>query len=86
MFHTLITSHQHERTLCLDWYKQSGCQHQPLLRIPLDNIIIDELHLMLRVRDQLETGPILKVLHWDEVESLIYSLSKFCLEPKLPTH
>ena len=41
---------------------------------------------MLGVRDQLETGLILKVLDWDEVESLIYSLSKFCLEPKLPTH
>ena len=86
MFHILITSHQHERTLCLDWYKQPGCQHQPFLRIPLDNLIIDKLHLMLRLTDQLETGLILKVLDWDEVESLIYSLSKFCLEPKLPTH
>ena len=41
---------------------------------------------MLRVTDQLETGLILKVLDWDEVESLIYSLSKFFLEPRLPTH
>lgn len=48
-----------KRVLGPDWYKQPGCQHQPLFKIPLDNIIIDELHLMLRVVDRLETGLIL---------------------------
>jgi len=26
-----------------------SCQHQPLLEIPLENVVLDELHLMLRV-------------------------------------
>ena len=72
-----------KRVLGPDWYKQPGCQHQPLFKIPLDNIIIDELHLMLRVVDRLETGLILEVLDWDEVESFIYSLNKFCLRAQV---
>ena len=28
---------------------EKPCDHQPLLEIPLENIILDELHLMLRV-------------------------------------
>ena len=72
-----------KRVLGPDWYKQPGCQHQLLFKIPLDNIIIDELHLMLRVMDRLETGLILEVLDWDEVESFIYSLNKFCLRAQV---
>ena len=34
---------------------------------------------MLRVMDRLETGLILEVLDWDEVQSFIYSLNKFFL-------
>ena len=29
--------------------KKLSCAHQPLLEIPLQNVILDELHLMLRV-------------------------------------
>ena len=38
---------------------------------------------MLRVMDRLETGLILEVLDWDEVESFIYSLNKFCLRAQV---
>ena len=64
-----------KRKLGPDWYKQPGCQHQPIFKIPLGNIITDELHLMLRVMDQLETGLILDVVDWDEVEFIICLLS-----------
>ena len=56
-----------KRTLRPDWHKTPGCQHQPLFNIPLQNIVIDELHLMLRVMDRLEQGVILEVIDWDEV-------------------
>ena len=49
---------QMKRKLGPDWHKQPGCQHQPLFNIPVDQIIIDELYLMLR----LETGLILEVI------------------------
>ena len=26
-----------------------SCEHQPLLNIPLENVVLDELHLMLRI-------------------------------------
>lgn len=29
--------------------QSSSCAHQPLLNVPLENIILDELHLMLRI-------------------------------------
>lgn len=31
------------------WKQNLSCVHQPLVDIPLENIILDELHLMLRV-------------------------------------
>lgn len=34
--------------------QQYSCEHPPLLEIPLENVVLDELHLMLRV-----TGKIL---------------------------
>lgn len=35
--------------------KQSfSCEHHPLLNIPLENIVLDELHLMLRVTGKLQ--------------------------------
>lgn len=49
------------------WYKQPACHSQPLFDISLDHIMIDELHLMLRVMDRLEQGLILEVVDWDEV-------------------
>ena len=35
------------RQCCLK--QEFSCQRPPLLDIPLDNIVLDELHLMLRV-------------------------------------
>ena len=29
-----------------------SCQHQPLIEIPLENVALDELHLMLHVTGQ----------------------------------
>lgn len=49
------------------WHKDPGCEHQPLFKIALEDIVIDELHLMLRVTDRLEKGIIFEVIDWDEV-------------------
>ena len=37
-----------------EWAKSNkfSCQHQPLVSIPLENVVLDELHLMLRVTGQ----------------------------------
>lgn len=51
------------------WSKQPGCHSAPLFSIPLTNIILDELHLMLRITDRLEEGLIHDVLKWDEVSN-----------------
>ncbi|RMX39684.1 hypothetical protein pdam_00008033 [Pocillopora damicornis] len=48
---------------------QVGCLHQPLFEILLSNIVTDELHLMLRVMDRLETGLILKDVDRDEADN-----------------
>lgn len=45
------------------------CVHKPLLNIPLDHIILDELHLMLRVTDVLIGNIIEDVMQWDDKES-----------------
>ena len=66
-----------KRKLGPDWYKQPGCQHQPIFNIPLDNVMIDELHLMLRVMDRLEIGLIFEVLDRDEVCFSLFQLTSF---------
>lgn len=52
------------------------CVHQPLLNIPLDHIILDELHLMLRVTDVLIGNIIEDVMQWDQKESLLTPTGK----------
>ena len=54
-------------TLNNDWHKQPGCHSQPFFKVPLENIVVDELHLMLRVMDRFEEGLILDIMKWDEV-------------------
>ena len=53
--------------------KKSGenycCCHKPLLVIPLDHIILDELHLMLRITDILIENLIEDAMQWDDKES-----------------
>ena len=35
------------------WKQSLSCAYQPLLNIPLENVVLDELHLMLRVTGNL---------------------------------
>ena len=49
------------------WAAQPGCKGQPLFNVPLENVLIDELHLQLRVTDRLEHDIILEVIGWDQV-------------------
>ena len=44
------------------WPKQPGCHSAPFFKISIDNVILDELHLMLRITDRLEEGLILDIL------------------------
>ena len=45
-----------------------GCINEPLLNIPLTNVIADELHLLLRITDKLLQNIIDEVLERDAVE------------------
>lgn len=65
--HSYYESPEMKRKLGPNWHKSPGCEHQPLFNISLQNIVIDELHLMLRITDRLEQGIVLEVLDWDEV-------------------
>lgn len=49
------------------WSKQPGCHAEPLFTIPVNNVVLDELHLMLRVTDRLEEGLIYDINKWDTV-------------------
>jgi len=62
------------RVVNASWSKQPGCHSDPLFAISLDNVILDELHLMLRVTDRLEEGLIHDVLKWDEVNKIMSKL------------
>ena len=65
------------RTIDDMWSRQPGCHSQPFFSIHLENVILDELHLMLRITDRLEEGLIFEILKWDKVwlfVSLIVSL------------
>ena len=73
-----------KRKLGPEWHKQPGCQHQPFFNIPLENIVIDELHLMLRVMDRLQTGLILEVIDWDEVKDFFLSVIRAVIKDQGP--
>ena len=49
------------------WSKQPGCHSEPLFSIPVENVILDELQLMLRITDRLEEGLIYDAIKWDKV-------------------
>ena len=66
------------RTFEPNWHKDSGCQHWPLSKIP-HKVILDELHLMLRVTDWLEQGLSLEVIDWDEVCDCSLTMFSKCL-------
>ena len=46
-----------------------GVAHEPLLEIDLSNVIIDELHLMLRVTDILIRNLMWEVIYQDDVNA-----------------
>jgi len=73
--YSFYESSEMKRKMGPHWYKQPGCHSQPLFDISLDHIVIDELHLMLRVMDRLEQGLILEVVDWDEVYFLAFILA-----------
>ena len=55
------------RNLDDTWSRQPGCHSPPFFKISLKNVVLDELHLMLRITDRLEEGLILDILKWDAV-------------------
>lgn len=73
--YSFYETNEMKRKMGPNWYKQPGCHSQPLFDIPLDRIVIDELHLMLRVMDRLEQGLILEVVDWDEVSFLVLNIT-----------
>ena len=52
-----------------DWINQPGVENLPIFDIPLDRVIIDELHLLMRITDRLEEGLIRDLDYLDEVSS-----------------
>ena len=52
------------------WPNQPGC-HSPLLfSIAVENVVLDELHLMSRITDRKEEGLIHDILEWDQVNNI----------------
>ena len=73
-FHHYVVWFHHCMTLGPDWQKSAGSQDQPLFKIPLENIIIYELHLVLRVTDRLEDGLNFEVIDRDELHCMFLTI------------
>lgn len=56
------------------------CVHDPLLNIPLDHIILDELHLLLRISDILIDNIVLDAMQWYDEETWITGKKKVHLD------
>lgn len=50
--------------------QQYSCEHPPLLEIPLENVVLDELHLMLRVTDKLTKNLVTEAISRDKKDNL----------------
>lgn len=59
------------------------CVHPPLLNIPLDHIILDELHLMLRISDILINNIVEDAMEWDDKDAFTQKKRKSGLSSKL---
>lgn len=46
-----------------------SCEHEPLIRINLDHVVIDELHLLLRIMDVLLNNIVDKVVAWHKKDN-----------------
>ena len=44
--------------------------HKPLLKLHLDHIVADELHLLLRITDVLLRNVIMEVMEWDKEQQM----------------
>lgn len=56
------------------WCREKGkksfcCIHPPLLDIPLNHIVLDELHLLLRVTDVLTRNILNEMIEWDDEDA-----------------
>ena len=60
--------------------KEYCCINQPLLNIPLDHIVIDELHLLLRITDVLLENIIEDAMERDDKESILMTQRREKLE------
>lgn len=56
--------------------KNFCCINPPLLDIPLDHIILDELHLLLRITDVLTPNVLDEVIEWGDEEAQRKKVSK----------
>lgn len=43
-----------------------SCEHEPLLKVDLDNVILDELHLLLHIMDVLINNLVRETVEWDK--------------------
>ncbi|XP_073240333.1 uncharacterized protein [Porites lutea] len=61
------------RSLDDTWSRPPGCHSLPFFNILIENLVLNELHLMRRITDRLEEGLILDILKWDSVSKKYYS-------------
>lgn len=46
-----------------------SCEHEPLLKIELDYVVLDELHLLLRIMHALINNLVEETVEWDKKEN-----------------
>ena len=46
-----------------------SCEHEPLLKVELDHVVLDELHLLLRIMDVLINNLVKEAVEWDKKEN-----------------
>ena len=46
-----------------------SCEHEPLLKIELDHVVLDELHLLLRITDVLINNLVKEAVEWDKKDN-----------------
>ncbi|KAK3735181.1 hypothetical protein QZH41_000466 [Actinostola sp. cb2023] len=64
-----FNSPEMKRVLNNNWTKEKGCKGKPLFNIPVDHVVCDELHMLLRITDRLENGIILEAINWDQQDA-----------------
>lgn len=46
-----------------------SCEHEPLLKVDLDNVVLDELHLLLHIMDVVINNLVRETVEWDKKEN-----------------